>query len=188
MKTCKKCGETKPLDDFHKLSKTRQHTGNKHTSQCKRCARAYMQSPERKKATLISQRKRRATPEGCRKHREENRRYQQTEKGKEAHKRAYKKWSQTTKGRLAVRKWGAAFRKTIKFKEAINRYRKKFPEKRKAGIKLYNAMVAGKIIRPSRCSVCDKQCVPEGHHFDYSKPLEVVWACKKCHSAYHQSE
>lgn len=28
----------------------------------------------------------------------------------------------------------------------------------------------------------------EMHHPDYSKPLEVVWQCKACHSAFHALE
>lgn len=43
----------------------------------------------------------------------------------------------------------------------------------------------GHIIRPTKCSKCRKLCTPDGHHSDYSKPLEVKWLCRQCHSLFH---
>ena len=37
-----------------------------------------------------------------------------------------------------------------------------------------------------RCSVTGKQL--EGHHPDYSRPLEVLWLCRRCHKAVHREE
>jgi hypothetical protein len=48
------------------------------------------------------------------------------------------------------------------------------------------AIKAGKIIRPTICSHCDKKHQRiEGHHFDYGKPLVVTWVCPPCHSIIH---
>lgn len=55
-------------------------------------------------------------------------------------------------------------------------------EKRMAHVILSRAINAGKIMRPQTCSECSKKCKPDGHHVDYTKPLEVIWICRACHS------
>lgn len=55
------------------------------------------------------------------------------------------------------------------------------------------ALNAGVLVRPSVCSGCGD--FPEitgpggiqAHHHDYSKPLDVIWLCAKCHHAIHKS-
>ena len=47
-----------------------------------------------------------------------------------------------------------------------------------------NAVKAGKIKR-GLCVKCGAQKV-EGHHPDYSKPLEAVWLCNKHHMELHR--
>lgn len=46
------------------------------------------------------------------------------------------------------------------------------------------AIKSGALIRPGICSGCGVSCRPDAHHHDYSKPLDVIWLCKKCH--FHQ--
>lgn len=47
------------------------------------------------------------------------------------------------------------------------------------------AIIRGELIRPDRCSECDKECKPHAHHEDYQKPLEVIFLCPKCHNRRH---
>lgn len=55
----------------------------------------------------------------------------------------------------------------------------KFPEKWKARQNLRNAVALGKVEK-FPCKVCgDKKS--QGHHEDYSKPLEVIWLCALHH-------
>ena len=57
--------------------------------------------------------------------------------------------------------------------------------KNRARWNLAYAIKIGKVVRPEHCSECQIECKPEGHHDDYSKPLEVRWLCRPCHEAHH---
>lgn len=59
----------------------------------------------------------------------------------------------------------------------------KHPEKRQARNALNYAIYSGKIKRMP-CSQCGVKA--EAHHEDYSKPLEVLWLCKRHHQQHHQ--
>jgi len=49
------------------------------------------------------------------------------------------------------------------------------------------AIKNGALIKPSVCENCGKKdCRLEGHHEDYSMPLEVVWLCYTCHRKLHK--
>lgn len=62
-------------------------------------------------------------------------------------------------------------------------------QKVKAQIKLRQAVASGKVLKPHHCEVCKKAFDVNdigGHHDDYSKPLNVVWCCDKCHKKIHK--
>lgn len=50
------------------------------------------------------------------------------------------------------------------------------------------AVHAGRVKRPERCERCNKRTHVNGHHHDYSKPLDVEWLCRSCHVAHHVAE
>lgn len=60
------------------------------------------------------------------------------------------------------------------------------PVRRKAIRITWGAIRRGRLVRPDVCSACGETCKPEGHHDDYSEPLEVRWLCKPCHCRHHR--
>lgn len=59
-------------------------------------------------------------------------------------------------------------------------------ERGKASQKVRDAVRSGKMERKP-CEVCSEPNA-EGHHDDYSKPLEVRWLCRKHHARHHLYE
>lgn len=81
----------------------------------------------------------------------------------------------------ARRKLDPGFAK--KSAERGRRYSLRYPDRHRARVILRRAVAAGRIIRPP-CEVCGKPNA-EGHHTDYSKPLDVRWLCFKHHAEVH---
>ena len=103
--------------------------------------------------------------------------WSKSEKGKEF----YKNREKTLKRRLWSREFQRKNRKNY-YKHQVA-YLKRNPEKYKARFTLINAIIWGKIKRQP-CQECG--CLKtEGHHIDYSKPLEVIWLCRKHHLEIH---
>ena len=51
---------------------------------------------------------------------------------------------------------------------------------------LERAVESGKCNKSNMCQVCGASNKKlEAHHYDYSKPLEVIWLCQVCHRQYH---
>jgi hypothetical protein len=59
-----------------------------------------------------------------------------------------------------------------------------FPERQKARWDLRNAVRDGRVKR-FPCFICGNEKV-DGHHYDYSKPFDVTWLCRKHHRAAHE--
>lgn len=63
--------------------------------------------------------------------------------------------------------------------------RERYPERVYARELVRRAVRAGRLV-PQPCSVCGGPNA-NGHHTDYSKPLDVVWMCSNCHRGEHDA-
>ena len=98
---------------------------------------------------------------------------------KQCNNAAGKKYRDSDAGKVVMRKLARAWQR---------KYRKLYPEKAKARQAVTNAVRDGRLTRPETCSLCWNKGIIEGHHPDYSKPLDVEWLCKPCHKAVHEME
>ena len=74
-----------------------------------------------------------------------------------------------------------------RYLENKNKWGKENREKRNAHSRVQRAIENGLLIKPSTCQICGKcECEIQGHHHDYSKPLDVVWVCTECHGKLHK--
>lgn len=69
-------------------------------------------------------------------------------------------------------------------RESNKRWFKKNKEKQYTHKNVYRATKSG-VLKKAPCSICGSNKWVDGHHEDYSKPLEVVWLCRKCHAHIH---
>jgi ribosomal protein S27AE len=86
---------------------------------------------------------------------------------------ARKEYAKTEAGKLALKK-------------ARESYMQKFPIKRAAHIIFRNAVRDKRVEKQDICSECGSNTNVEGHHDDYTKPLDVRWLCKMCHTEWHK--
>ena len=125
------------------------------------------------------------------------------EENKEVIREYKKKWREENKDYVKEKdkKWREENRDYLKEYEKkyreenrdyIKEYSKIYSKYNSEKIKAHNiikyAIQTGKIIKPTICEHCKKEFPIkdiDGHHPDYSKPLEVIWLCKSCHKILH---
>ena len=66
----------------------------------------------------------------------------------------------------------------------LRKYRKENPDKYHAHSILNSAIKSGRI-KKEPCEKCGSTKFVHGHHYDYAKPLEVMWLCCPCHHIEH---
>lgn len=66
--------------------------------------------------------------------------------------------------------------------ENTRKARKRNPLYNKTHLAVSRAIKKGILTRPTICTKCNSHNVKiEGHHEDYTKPLDVIWLCIPCH-------
>ncbi len=71
--------------------------------------------------------------------------------------------------------------------ERNREWRKKNPQKYAAHGWVSNALRSGRL-KKLPCEVCGSKVRIQGHHDDYSKPLEVRWLCQVHHKELHRKD
>lgn len=162
IRKCRICGEVKPITEYY------QHNGW-HDTKCKECAKAYSRKYQKEHAEEYKAYRKRYYQE----HKEGNLKHSKewTEKNRDKHNEYCRKWTR---------------RNIDKVNEYQKRTRGEHPEKYRAQAIINTRIARGKLQKPNVCQVCGKEGRVEAHHADYSKPLDVIWCCKKCH--YHLDE
>lgn len=177
MKICVLCNESKNLEFFTTKS------GNV-TTRCKPCL-SMLQAEWRKKnpekMKKIKQREYQKNKDQCDKRNKEW--VQKNKEGSRAIKAKYRE-----KNRQLLREKGSEYikRNLEDRAEYLRKKRKIEPEKYNARNIVNYAVKSGKLEKSTTCSVCQSEGRIEGHHPDYSKPLEVVWLCVICHREEHK--
>lgn len=67
----------------------------------------------------------------------------------------------------------------------MSEYRESNEHKRAAWTAVSLAVKSKTIRVPKDCQVCGVVGSVSPHHFDYSKPLKIVWVCNTCHKQIH---
>lgn len=67
--------------------------------------------------------------------------------------------------------------------ERAKQWRQRNPSAYRAHTEVGNAIRSGRL-KKLPCEFCSREDV-HAHHRDYSKPLEVIWLCPKCHQRLH---
>jgi hypothetical protein len=109
--------------------------------------------------------------------------YRQTKTGR-SYSKAYR---QSVAGKTSQKTYNQSQKGKIVRNRSQAKYKELNPEKIKAHFTANNAIRTGEILKPTSCSNCDN---PKGrieaHHTDYTKPLDVIWLCRRCHISEHK--
>ena len=96
-----------------------------------------------------------------------------------------KRWREGRAEKIArsTNRWREAHPENVA--RSTRQHRQKHPEKYRARTAVNNALRDGRLVKPDQCERCGTAGALHGHHDDYSKPLEVEWLCRSCHTTEH---
>ncbi len=162
-KQCFKCLVTKPLDCFYK----HKQMADGHLNKCKECNKKDVSNNYRENI-------------------DHYKKYEKSRMNLEHRVKARKEYAKTETAKIYKKKYARSETGKILRREATVKFRTTHPIQYAATNIVNNAIRDGKLIKPSNCSKCSIECVPDGHHCDYAYPLDVKWLCRKCHNDWHK--
>lgn len=164
VKKCSSCQTNKPISEFSKHSKNKDGL----RSQCKHCARADWEKWYSKNKELVSAR--------------DKERYRSN---RESEIQRSKDWQERNMDHVIEYRKKSRQTQHVKMRrvEEHRREMANHPEKRIAYNLMKVALLSGDLIRKP-CEVCG-DVKSQGHHDDYTKPLEVRWLCHAHHCEVH---
>ena len=203
---CNECNEDKEEDEFYKQRKVCKKCVNKKRKIYVEENRDRINANTRKWKNQLSKEKKEKIKEDLRNRNKERyanpeirskelaRQAKYREENLDDRKKQVERYDKSRKGKAKKKKWYWENRDKIlkdkkqfyqKYKEKCSLYGKKWreenPEKQKAQWMAANARKTGKLIPSEVCEVCEVKTRLEMHHYDYSKPLDVIWCCRSCH-------
>jgi hypothetical protein len=206
MKRCSRCRYEKDENEFYKdkrstdglncackpcVNKINKEWGNKNQEIRKKISQNAHERNREKEREYAREYARKLREENYKKYREAKDKWdrENPEKAKSVRRKAVKKWTEKNYDRVKRTNEEWRIQNPEKVKEYARKGAKisriKWPERNAARKMVSGALTLGILIRPTTCSLCLKECKPEGHHPDYSKPLEVIWLCRGCHNKEH---
>lgn len=181
MKKCKRCQIAQSLEEFNKYYKDKETRRNI----CRACiADNFKKNYDPVLASKRHQKFRENNLEKCREIRRRS-----TKKYRENHADKIKLSKEERKEELLAKKRQKP--KPVNPKKYYNKernvkavlaWRARNPEKAQCAILARKAIKQGLIIKARFCQICGLEKKLEGHHYDYNKPLEVIWCCRSCHA------
>ena len=159
--TCPSCGKTKPASEFG-LHKNRASGIN---SVCRQCSR---DGQARRSVHVVSVSEKRCATCG------------ETKPASQFWRRPLLKDGLMSSCRSCMRK-----RQTANFAEWQKSELARHPEKVMARRLVREALLSGKLVKPTHCETCGGEFKLHAHHTDYDRPLEVAWLCHSCHIRLH---
>lgn len=149
MKTCFKCGESKPATEYYRHKMMADGLLGK----CKTCTKRDVRE---NRADNI----------------ERYRAYDRQRGLSDERKKLAAEYAKTPAGRAIANKAKADWCARNKEK--------------KAAVVAVNNAVRDRRLFKKPCEVCG-EAKTQGHHDDYTKPLDVRWLCSKCHARHHRT-
>jgi hypothetical protein len=187
-KWCPKCGQWKLISEFHKNKRSH----DDHASQCKLCAMArlepYKWCSKCEQWTPISEfyknKNNKDAYDGCCKLCTTVTNNKWNENNPEKYKAVRKKWYENNREKINATK-RKNYQNNIKKRNAIARNWRKNNSQKYNSHKTLNCTISRGELERDPCEVCGTTKNIQGHHEDYSKPLEVNWLCASHHKKYH---